>query len=60
MYVTYFMVKWEEETLSPSGQRCAECGREMDKLEAVVGDSDASYEGLVCHSCKRVLWVRKS
>jgi len=60
MYVTYFMVNWKEEKEGPSGQRCTQCGGTMGRLEASVGNGEGVYEGLVCHSCKRLVWVRKS
>ena len=59
MYVTYFMVNWKEEKEDPSDQRCAQCGSNMGRVEASVGEGEAGYEGLVCHSCKRLVWVRK-
>ena len=59
MFVTYFMVNWEKEATVPSGRKCAECRREMGGLEAVVGSGEVEYEGLVCHSCKRLLWMKK-
>lgn len=59
MYVTYFMVRWDEEKESPSDRACVECGSMMGRLEAHVREGDARYEGLVCHNCKRLTWVRK-
>ena len=59
-YVTYFMVNWNEEKASPAEQRCAQCGSNMVRLEASVGEGKESYEGIVCHGCKRLTWVRKS
>lgn len=59
VYVTYFMVNWKEERETPSDQQCTECGKSMGRLEASVDEGGARYEGLVCHSCKRLTWLRK-
>ena len=58
MFVTYFMVNWKEERVSPSGKNCAECGRGMGRVEATTSESKSTYEGLVCHNCKRLVWLR--
>jgi uncharacterized protein with PIN domain len=58
IYVTYFMVNWKEEKEGPSDRRCAECGKSMGRLEATVGEGEMNYEGLVCHNCKRLIWLR--
>lgn len=58
MFVTYFMVNWKEERESPSGKNCAECGRGMGRVEATTGESKSTYEGLVCHNCKRLVWLK--
>jgi uncharacterized protein with PIN domain len=60
MFVTYFMVDWKGERVSPSLERCTECGNGMESLEAVVDESGMKYEGLVCHNCKRLVWLRKT
>ena len=58
MFVTYFMVDWKEEKVRPSGRLCTECGNEMGSLEANVGAGQTAFEGLVCHNCKRLVWLR--
>jgi uncharacterized protein with PIN domain len=58
MFVTYYMVDWTQEKETPSGKRCAECGGEMGELEATTRDGRSAYAGLVCHKCKRLLWLR--
>ena len=60
VYRTYYMVNWKDETQAQTAQPCTECGREMSRIEADVGGRRGAYEGLVCHSCKRVTWVRMS
>lgn len=57
-YWTYFMVDWESAQQSPSEQKCVQCGREMKLLEGVTDRKAIRYDGLVCHTCKRVVWVR--
>lgn len=59
MYLTYYMINWEDARQSPSEQRCLQCGRPMQRVEAEVVREGLRYEGLVCHVCKRVLWVRQ-
>lgn len=59
MFVTYFMLDWGEEKESPSDRSCAECGNKMGSVEASVGEGGGSYEGLVCHRCRRLTWLRK-
>lgn len=57
-YLTYYMVDWAKTGQSPSDVRCMQCGGEMKKVEPVTDGSGRAYDGMVCHSCKRVLWVR--
>jgi len=59
VYLTYYMVDWKGEPQTPTSQPCSQCGQEMSRIEAEVGDKQGAYEGLVCHRCKRVTWVRK-
>jgi uncharacterized protein with PIN domain len=59
IYLTYFMIDWEEVRQSPAERPCLQCGQQMSKLEASVGKGNLSYAGLVCHGCKRILWVRQ-
>lgn len=59
VFVSYFMIDWNREKQSASGRQCTQCGREMNSLEATVRTESPGYEGLVCHNCKRVTWVRR-
>lgn len=59
MFLTYFMVNWKKEPQTQTSQPCSDCGREMRSIVANVGDGHSEYEGLVCHQCKRVVWMRK-
>ena len=58
MFLTYFMVKWDEIEQRESDQKCTECGRTMKITEPVVDQKIQSYEGYVCHTDKRITWVR--
>jgi hypothetical protein len=58
MWLTYFMVKWDETEQHPSDQKCTLCGRELMKTERLTGPKGESYEGYVCHADKQVTWVR--
>ena len=58
MWLTYFMVKWDEVHQEPTDQKCTECGRPLEKTEIVEDDRGQRFEGYVCHSDKRVTWLR--
>lgn len=59
IYWTYHMMDWTKVKQVQSDQRCTECGRPMKDVEPVRDQRGRTYEGLVCHNCKRVLWVRR-
>jgi hypothetical protein len=58
MWLTYFMVKWDEVEQRPSEQKCTLCGKSMMRTEPFADTKGTSYEGYVCHSDKQVTWVR--
>lgn len=58
MFLTYYMLKWNEIEQEDSDQRCTECGLPMKKTERVIDPKGLGYEGYVCHVDKRVTWVR--
>jgi uncharacterized protein with PIN domain len=58
MFVTYYMVRWDEELQFSSREACAGCRNQMKRIEAEVGEKGLGYDGLVCHNCKRIVWVR--
>lgn len=58
MFLTYFMMKWDEVGQTPSDQKCTECGRAMMKTEAITDKDGRAFVGYVCHSDKRVTWLR--
>ncbi|MDG7011185.1 MAG: hypothetical protein JRN57_03600 [Nitrososphaerota archaeon] len=58
MWLTYYMVKWEEVTQHDSGQKCTDCGRALKRTEPFTDAKGVSYEGYVCHADKRVTWLK--
>jgi hypothetical protein len=58
MFLTYFMVKWGEVRETETDQKCTECGRPLMKTEIFTDQSGVNYEGYVCHSDKRITWLR--
>jgi len=58
MFLTYFMVRWEDVKQTPSEQKCTECGSPLSRTEEVVDEKGLKYEGYVCHADKRVTWLK--
>ncbi len=58
IYLTYFMIRWDKVKQTPSDQKCSECGNPMNKAEQAVDSKGQKYDGYVCHTDKRVIWVR--
>lgn len=58
MFLTYFMVRWQDVEQRDSEQKCQACGRPLNRTEEVVDAKGNRYEGYVCHSDKQVTWVR--
>ncbi|MDE1858728.1 MAG: hypothetical protein KGI26_06665 [Thaumarchaeota archaeon] len=58
MWLTYFMVNWDEVGQVVSDQRCTDCGGPMKKTEPFIDAKGLSYEGYVCHQDKRVTWLK--
>jgi len=59
IFWTYYMIDWEKVTQENSTKPCMQCGRMMNAVETVTDSSGLAYDGLVCHGCKRLLWVRR-
>jgi hypothetical protein len=59
IFYTYYMVRWDEVSQSPSKVECLSCGGKMMDVEPVRDKKGLVYEGLVCHNCKTVIWSRK-
>jgi hypothetical protein len=58
MFLTYFMVKWEEVEQHVTDQKCTECGRPLARTEKFEYEKGQNFEGYVCHNDKRVIWVK--
>lgn len=58
MFLTYFMVKWDDLGQQESDQRCAICGRKLMRTDLVTDEKGVNYEGFVCHGDRQVTWVR--
>jgi hypothetical protein len=58
IYLTYYMVKWDEVKQQNSNQRCLLCGSTMMQTELVTDTKGLNYVGYVCHEDKQVTWVR--
>jgi hypothetical protein len=59
MYYTYYMMHWETLSQEPSETKCLACGRAMMKIEPVIDKKGVIFDGIVCHSCKTVLWAKR-
>jgi len=58
MWLTYFMIKWDEVKQNESDQKCTVCGKPLKKTEAITDEKGRRYEGFVCHIDKQVTWVK--
>jgi len=58
MWLTYFMMQWDDVKQQASDQRCTICVKPMMKTEMVTDEKGANYEGFVCHDDKQVTWLR--
>ena len=58
MWLTYFMVKWDEVTQYESDQKCTDCAGPMKRTERFTDGKGLSYEGYVCHADRRVTWLK--
>jgi uncharacterized protein with PIN domain len=58
IFWTYHMFDWSKAKQTHSTQRCVKCDNEMNVVEAVAGKGGQSYSGMVCHSCKTIVWIR--
>jgi hypothetical protein len=58
IYWTYFMIDWSKVKQLPSDQPCAQCGALMAKGEQAEDSRGQRYDCYVCHTDKRVVWVK--
>jgi hypothetical protein len=60
IFWTYYMIDWEKVKQLPSDMKCAECGRPMSLVEPAIDSKGKKYDGYVCHTDKRVVWVKSA
>ena len=58
MFLTYYMVKWEDVKQQESNLKCVLCGKQLMQTELITDQKGTDYEGYVCHSDKQVTWSR--
>jgi len=59
LYLTYFMLDWAKVAQSPAQVRCMACSGPLVKAEPVRDSKGISFDGIVCHHCKSVIWSRQ-
>jgi len=60
IHYTYYMLDWNSvKQIQSSDDRCTTCGGPLNRLEIVRDKKGKEFEGIVCHRCKTVLWVRR-
>jgi len=59
LLLTYFMMDWSKLQQEPSETRCMKCGGAMMCVEPIRDKKGLVYDGLVCHTCKTLLWAKK-
>ncbi len=58
IYWTYFMIDWSRVKQGASDQTCTNCGGPMKSVEMVVDGKGLHYGGVVCHTCKSLVWLK--
>ncbi len=56
---TYYMVDWKSACQTDSNATCVTCGGKMRKFEPYRDKKGIIYDGLVCHTCKQVYWLKR-
>lgn len=56
---TYYMIDWKSARQSDSKSVCVACGGKMTRLDPLTANKGAAYDGLVCHTCKQVYWLKR-
>lgn len=59
VYLTYYMMDWKKVPEVLSEDRCITCGKPMFRVEPITTVKGIVYEGLVCHDCKCLYWIKK-
>jgi ribosomal protein S27AE len=58
IFWTYYMMDWGKVQQTPSDQTCSECGNVMSKAEQAVDSKGQKFDCYVCHTDKRVIWLK--
>jgi hypothetical protein len=53
------MMDWKTVSQSPSDNSCVACGGSMNRVEPIKDKKGRVYEGIVCHACKAVFWLKR-
>jgi DNA-directed RNA polymerase subunit RPC12/RpoP len=53
------MIDWKTADEKALDQKCVRCGGTLSTVELTTADSGLKYDGLVCHSCKSVIWLKR-
>jgi hypothetical protein len=59
LFRTYFMVDWTAVRQTGSDLRCVTCGGQMKGVEPIRDKRGLVYDGLVCHNCKALFWLKR-
>jgi len=58
VFWTYYMIDWGRVEQGRSDKPCTQCGRLMNTVERVSDKKGQAYDGLVCHHCRTLLWLK--
>jgi hypothetical protein len=58
IYVTYYMIEWDKVKQELSEMKCVECGNALYETEYFEDKRKKRFRGMVCHKCRRVLWLK--
>ncbi|MDA4132028.1 MAG: hypothetical protein OK454_02745 [Thaumarchaeota archaeon] len=59
LFRTYYMMDWATITQVGADRLCVTCGGEMKKAGPVQDKKGLVYEGIVCHKCKTIFWLKR-
>jgi len=51
-------MNWDKVKQVSSDQECSQCGRTMNLVEQPLNYRGQKYDGYVCHTDKRLIWVK--
>lgn len=57
IFTTYYMVDWGKVRTVKVQEKCVQCGEQLYSTE-VEDREGKKYTGVVCHRCKRVIWLK--